>query len=292
MKAITYEVMVSVRSFGTVGRTMPTLQPTFGDLLREWRGSRRVSQLDLAAEADVSQRHLSFLETGRSEPSREMVIHIASVLDVPLRDRNRLLVAAGYAPAYPQRGLDEPELEQVRHVLELILGAHEPFPAYVIDRAWNLVLTNRAAGSLVPRLIDPADAALFGGNLVRLTFHPRGLRGSIVNWEEAALSLLDRLEREAAERPGDETLTDLLAEVRGYPGVTDLPERPRLPSGADLLVPLHLRTADLEVRLFTTIATIGAPYDVTLEELRLETLFPADEESEEALRAIAGVASR
>lgn len=271
-----------------------TRPKAFGDLLKQWRRARRVSQLALAAEAEVSQRHVSFLETGRSSPSREMVIHIATVLDVPLRDRNTMLAAAGYAPAYPQRSLDEPDLDQVRHVLELILDAHEPFPAYVIDRAWNMLLANRAAGSLVARLIDPADVPLFGGNLIRLTFHPKGLRGSVANWEAAAVSLLDRLEREVAERPTDQVLADLLSEVRDYPDIGDLPDRPLIPQGSDLLVPLHIHADMLDVRLFTTIATIGAPYDVTLEELRLETLFPADEESEAALRdlATADAASR
>ncbi len=263
--------------------------PKFGDLLRQWRTARRVSQLDLAATAAVSQRHLSFLETGRAKPSREMVLHLGTALDVPLRYRNALLAAAGFAPVYQERRLDEPGLEQVRHVLSVILGAHEPFPAYVVDRGWNLLLSNEAAGALVARLIDPTDVALFAGNLIRLSLHPRGLRRYLVNWEEAATALLDRVEREAMDRPTDTTLTQLLGEVRSYPGIADLPEAQPVPTSSALLVPLHLRIEDLELKLFTTIATIGAPYDVTLEELRLEALLPADADSEASLRQLAGL---
>ncbi len=238
--------------------------------------------------AEVSQRHISFLETGKAAPSREMVIHLATVLDVPLRERNGWLASAGFAGVYPERGLDEPAMEQIRHVLELILAAHEPFPAYVIDRAWNLVLTNQAATVLVAQLIDPAHAAQFGGNLLRLSLHPEGLRPHLVNWEEAAAVLLDRLERETLQRPTDLALKELLGEVGAYPGVAQLPARPDTPRGADLLVPLHFRIDGGDLKLFTTIATIGAPYDLTLEELRLESLFPADAESEAALRQVTG----
>ena len=265
-----------------------TKAPPFGETLRQWRRARRFSQLDLAATADVSQRHLSFLETGRSEPSREMVIHLATVLDVPLRDRNRWLAVAGFAAAYPERSLDEPAMEQVRHVFDIILTAHEPFPAYVVDPAWNIVMTNQAAGRLTARFMDPADVAAFGGNVLRLALHPDGLRSHLVNWEEAAAALLDRLARETAERPTDQALEELFEEVSGYPGVADLAVRFGLPDAADLMVPLHFRLAEGDLRLFTTIATIGAPYDVTLEELRLETLLPADADSESLLRRLAG----
>jgi len=258
----------------------------FGDELKRWRQLRRVSQLDLSARSGVSQRHLSFLETGRSAPSREMVIHLSVVLDVPLRDRNRWLGAAGFAPAYGERGLDEPAMDQIRHVLELILAAHQPFPAYVVDRAWNIVLANPAAAALTARLIDPATAPVFGGNLLRLSLHPDGLRRSLLNWKAAAAALLSRLEREVEERPMDDELADLLEEVLCYPGIADLPGRPPVPDADDLLIPLHIRRDGLDLRLFTTIATIGAPYDITVEELRLETLFPADSESEATLRLL------
>jgi len=248
---------------------------------------RRLSQLELSATADVSQRHLSFLETGRSSPSREMVIHLAAILDVPLRDRNAWLTAAGFAPLYTERGLAEPALNQVRGVLEHILTAHDPFPAYVLDRRWDVVLTNRSAMTLTSLLIGPENAAAFGGNVARLCMHPDGLRRHLVNWDQFGAAVLHRLEREIVERPTDEALAALLAEVLDYPGIADLPGRPELPSSQDLLVPLHLNTSDFELRLFTTIATIGAPYDITLEELRLETLLPADPDTEEALRRLA-----
>ncbi len=216
-----------------------------------------------------------------------MVVHLAIVLDVPLRERNTWLGAAGYASVYAETGLGEGAMTQVLSTLDLILTAHQPFPAYVVDRRWDVVLTNLAAASLTARLVSPAAAAMFGGNVLRLTFHPEGLRSHLVNWDQAAPALLHRLEREAAERPSDEILTELLAEVRGYPGIADLPDGSMLPRGDDLAVPLHIRTSDFDLRLFTTIATIGAPYDITLEELRLETLLPADPETEAALRRFA-----
>lgn len=257
---------------------------TFGTALREWRGHRHLSQLDLATEAGVSQRHLSFLETGRSKPSREMVIHLGMTLDLALRDINGLLTAAGFAEAYPETGLDDPDLDQVRSVLETLLAAHEPYPAYVIDRHWDLVLTN-TTGSLLTGVGGEGPVGS-GANLVRLALAPGGLRDHILNWEAAATVLLHRLEREVIHRPEDRDLMELLAEVRGYPGVADLPTRPTVPDGSELVVPLELRTPLGDLRLITTIATIGAAYDVTLEELRLETLLPADAASEALLRSL------
>lgn len=261
--------------------------PTSGEVLRRWRTARRMSQLELSVTAGVSQRHVSFLETGRATPSREMIIHLATVLDVPLRERNVWLNAAGFAAVYSEHGLDEPAMDQIRHVLELLLEAHRPFPAYVIDSSWNLVMTNPPASALTAFLVSPHDAPKFGGNIMRLFMHPAGVRSHLVNWEAASTTLLHRLESEVAERPGDEALSALLDEVRAYPGVPELGDRSILPSGADLLVPLHLKTPAGEMRLLTTIATIGAPFDVTLEELRLETLLPADAATEHALRTLA-----
>ena len=263
---------------------MAVVTRTFGDELRDWRDRRRCSQLDLAAKADVSQHHISFLETGRSKPSREMVLHLAGVLDVPLREQNALLMAAGFAPQYAERGLDDPDLDQVRHVLEVLLAAHDPFPAYVVDRAWNIVLGNDAAMLFVTKLVDPSALAELGVNVLRLCLHPDGMRSSIVNWEEAAPSIVRRLTREVADRPGDETLAALLEEVSAYPGIGNISTAPSLPTGDDLLIPLHIRTEEIELRFFTTIATIGAPFDITLEELRLETLLPADLPTEKTLR--------
>lgn len=217
-----------------------------------------------------------------------MVIHLAIALDVPLRDRNAWLSSAGFAPLYAERNLAEPALDQVRGVLDRIISAHDPFPAYVVDRRWDLMMTNQSAMALTALAVDPEDAAIFGGNVARLSLHPNGLRRHLVNWDQFGSALLHRLEREVNDRPSDSELEDLLSEIRGYPGISELPARPELPTGQDLLVPLHLRTPDHDLRLFTTIATIGAPYDITLEELRLETLLPADPETESALRQLAG----
>ena len=256
---------------------------SFGAALREWRNHRHLSQLDLATRAGVSQRHLSFLETGRSKPSREMVVHLGVVLDLPHRETNQLLDAAGFSAAYPETGLDAPAMDQVRHVLESLLSAHEPYPAFVVDRRWDLVLTNRVG----QRLVDGLGGSV-GTNLIRLGLHPDGIRTHVANWEEAAAVLVHRLESEVVHSPEDEALADLLAEVRTYPGIAELPERPTVPDGSELLVPLQLSTPFGEMSLFTTITTIGAAHDITLEELRLETLLPADPETEALLRAIAG----
>lgn len=262
---------------------MTTTTISFGEELRRWREARRLSQLALAGEADVSQRHLSFLENGKSRPSREMVLHLARVLDLPLREQNTLLTTAGYAAEYAERGLDDPDLDQVRHVLETVLEAHGPIPAYVVDRGWDLVLANTAALELAPRAgLDPPPEV--AANVMRTCLHPEGIRPKVRNWERFATVLMHRLERELVESPFDERLGDLMIEARGYPGCAELPDRPPLPSGTELLVPLHLDTAEGPLRFISTIATIGAPFDVTLEELRIETLLPADRATEAALR--------
>ena len=263
------------------------MSTTFGAALRDWRTRRRFSQLQLAAEADVSQRHVSFLETGRARPSREMVVHLATVLEVPKREQNGLLIAAGFAPLYRETRLDEPAMAQIRHVLEFLLQAHEPYPAIVVDRHWNAVMSNEASSRLMTSMLDPATAPVTEGlNLIRLSLHPGGARKFTVNWVELATSIMERLRREAAERPNDRILQDLVAEAEAYEGIADLPRRLG-PTGSDLLVPFHYRAGDVELRLFGTIATIGAPYDITVEELRLETFFPADAETEAALHAMA-----
>lgn len=246
---------------------------------------RRMSQLDLAVAAEVSQRHLSFLETGRSKPSPEMVVHLGRSLDLPLRDQNLLLGAAGFAPAYAERGLDDPDLDQVRQVLTTLVSAHGHYPAYVVDRGWDLVMANPIAG-LLTTLVDPAPPLEVAGNVMRLSLHPAGLRPVIVNWHQLATSLLHRLERELAHSPNNERLRDLFDEVRDYPGIADLPARSMLPDGSDLVLPLHVDVNGTSLRFFTTITTIGAPFDITLEELRLETLLPADPATETYLRQV------
>lgn len=259
---------------------------TFGDELRRWREARRLSQLALASEADVSQRHLSFLENGKSKPSREMVLHLGRSLDLSLRDQNALLTAAGFSPEYAERGMDDPDLDEVRHTLEAVLAAHGHIPAYVIDRGWDLVLANPAAIGLsaLAGIDPPLDVA---ANVMRTCFHPDGVRAKIVDWERFASALLHRLEREMVHRPFDDRLAELLAEARSYPGVADLPERAPLPTGNDLMLPMQVRTDHGVLRFISMIATIGEPFDVTLEELRIETLLPADRFTEDALRSMA-----
>lgn len=258
----------------------------FGDVLRSWRGRRSHSQLTLAAEAGVSQRHISFLETGRSKPSREMVVHLGLVLDVPLRDQNSGLVAAGFAPVYAERTIDHPDLVDVRRALELMLNAHDPFPAYVIDRLWNLALANDATLRLVDSL--PSSAQPLSGNLARLLLHPDGLRSIVGNWDEAAAAILLRLKREAVDSPGDLDLADLLGELEEYPGLPDDRTMASVPSTHELLVPIEITLNGADLSFFTTIATLASPSDITLQELRLETLLPANVATEAVLRERAG----
>lgn len=251
---------------------------TFGSALRWWRTARRYSQLQLANEAEVSSRHISFLETGKAQPSREMVVHLATVLDLPLRDRNVLLHAAGYAPAYPHSDFDAPEMNDVRQVVARILDAHGPNPAVVIDRRGELIDSNQAALLLLASTVAADSPAMAPSiNVNRLALHPEGTKPRTANWEELAANILQRLERECAHRPADDQLRGLLDEMLTYPGIEDLRRRITLPSGADLLIPLDVTTFEGEsLRMVNTIATIGAPYDVTLDELRLETFFPND----------------
>jgi transcriptional regulator with XRE-family HTH domain len=251
-----------------------------GTLLREWRRRRRLSQLDLALEAGVSARHLSFLETGRSKPSREMVLHLAEELDLPLRDRNQMLIAAGFAPEYAERTIDSPEMAPVREALDLVLNGHEPFPALVVDRWWNLVTANASVGMMTsdvaPELLEPPV------NVLRLSLHPDGLAPRIVNLGEWRAHLLDRLAREVA-LTADPRLTELQEELAGYPA-----GEPFEVHGPGIAVPLRLRAGDAELSFFSTVATFGTAIDVTLAELSIEAFFPADTETAEVLRALPG----
>ncbi len=258
---------------------MPVAIDTFGSALRWWRNARRFSQLQLAAEAEVSSRHISFLETGKAQPSREMVVHLGIVLDLPLRDRNALLHAAGFAPAYPHSDFDAPEMDDVRDVVSRILQAHDPNPAVVIDRRGELIDSNGAALLLLAQTIPEGSAALSPTiNVNRIALHPEGTRPRTRNWSDLGANVLQRLERECAHRPADDQLQALLEEMLTYDGVEELRRRTTLPSGADLLIPLELTTFEGDaLQMVNTIATIGAPYDVTLDELRLETFFPTDD---------------
>jgi transcriptional regulator with XRE-family HTH domain len=254
-----------------------------GDLLRDWRQRRRLSQLDLSNEAAVSARHLSFVETGRSKPSRELVLHLAEHLDVPLRERNSLLMAAGYAPVYRERSLDDHEMDPVRGALDMILGGHEPYPAVIVDRVWNLVSANTSALTLftagvASALLEPPV------NVVRLGLHPDGLAPRTKNLAELGEHLLIRLQRQLAVSP-DAELQALYDEVLTYPGVSL--ESPVLTDPTALLfVPMVFEAPDgRELTMFSTLATFGTALDITLAELSIESFFPANTATEAYFRA-------
>ncbi|MFP3270750.1 MAG: helix-turn-helix transcriptional regulator [Paraburkholderia sp.] len=263
----------------------PAASRTVGELLRDWRQRRRMSQLLLAAEADISTRHLSFVESGRALPSREMVMHLAERLDVPLRARNALLVAAGYAPLFRERPLTDPQLTAAREAVELVLKGHEPDPALAIDRHWTIVAANRA---LAP-LVGAASASLLEPpvNALRLSLHPQGLAPSIVNWHAWREHVLARLQRQI-EVSADDTLATLRDELAAYPappGASDA--RTNADNSATLnqiAVPLRLRTALGVLSFFSTTTVFGTPVDVTLSELAIEAFFPADQQTATALR--------
>jgi transcriptional regulator with XRE-family HTH domain len=270
----------------------PPEAPPVGALLRDWRRRRRLSQLDLAAEAEVSQRHLSFVETGRSSPSREMILRLAEHLSVPLRDRSALLAAAGFAPRLVERGLDDPALAPARRAVELILTAHEPYPALAVDRRWTLVLANDAA----LRLMAGVSAALLRPpvNVLRLSLHPDGLAARIANFREWRAHVVARLARQI-DASGDAALVDLLAELKTYPPPPGA--RPHRPPREDALggiaVPLELEVEGATLSLLSATTVFGTPVDVTLSELCVESFFPADAATAQALRrGMAGAADR
>jgi len=271
---------------GTAARTS-RLEVAFGVQLRAWRQTRHLSQEQLAGRAGVSPRHLSFVENGRSQPSRELVLALAGALDVPLRDRNALLAAAGFAAAFRASPLDGQVLASLRRAIDHVLAQQEPYGAVVIDGGWNLLRMNGGAERLFRRFpIKTADGARAAGNLMLGTVHPEALRPYIVNWDDVAGHLVARLHREVAARTGDDELSRLLARALALPGVPAdwrafVPGRSTAP-----FIPVHLRSPQLEVKLFTMMTSIGTPLDVTAEEIHIETYFPADDESEAVLRAL------
>jgi transcriptional regulator with XRE-family HTH domain len=257
--------------------TAPTSSASpIGALLREWRERRRLSQLDLSLQADVSTRHLSFVETGRSRPTPEMIMRLTEQLDVPLRERNTLLLAGGYAPAYPQHGLDEPELESVRAALRQILVGHEPYPAVVVNRWWELVDGNAGLATLVegcdPALLEPPV------NVLRLSLHPDGMAPRIVNLAQWRAHLLTQLQRRA-QAMGDQRLIDLHDELLGYPGgLADSP------AATSVVLPLRYTHDGRELSFFSISAVVGTATDVTVEELAIESFYPADSDTADAMR--------
>lgn len=258
---------------------------SFGVLLRHWRSVRRVSQLDLSLDAEISTRHLSCLETGRAQPSREMVVRLAEALQVPLRERNALLLAAGYAPLYSHTALDAPELEAARRAVELLIAQLEPYPVLVLDRYWNTLRMNGGAKRFLA-LFPGCDSAT-PHNGVRLVLDPQGLRPFIENWEVVAARIIRRVHREAADNPSDETMKRFLEELLSYPGV---PSRWRI---LDLDAPhppfltINYRWKNSTLRLFSTVSTLGTPLDVALQELRIESFFPADETTRTVVNRLA-----
>ena len=267
---------------------MSTLSPAIGvgDLLRGWRQRRRLSQLDLSVEAEVSARHLSFVETGRSRPSRELVLHLAEHLDVPLRERNSLLLAAGYAPAYAERPLEDDAMDPVREALDQVLAGHEPYPAVIVDRKWDIVTANGPALSIFTEGVDP-ELLQPPINAYRLGLHPKGLAPRVRNFGEYSAHLVTQLARDVA-LSGSGDLAVLLGEIKGYPGVergsTVLTDPTQL-----LFLPIRLGMLDgSELSLFSTIATFGTALDVTLAELSIESFYPADAATKDALHRLAG----
>lgn len=262
---------------------MANAATSIGSLVRSWRAQRHLSQLDLATEAEISQKHLSFIESGRSAPSRDMVVTLAEHLDIPLRERNTLLLAAGFAPIYRDRPLDDPALLRARAAIDQVLKAHEPFPAMAVDRHWTLVSANAAVAPLVagadPELTKPPV------NLMRLSLHPRGLAPLIVNLGEWRAHLLERLRRQQ-RITRDAATESLLKEVTAYPGGTGR-RGGEPPSATDpdvIVVPLKLRTHGGVLSFFSTVTVFGTAVDITLSELSLEAFYPADEATATALR--------
>jgi len=257
---------------------------TAGELLREWRVRRRMSQLDLASEAEVSQRHLSFVESGRAKPSREMVLHLAEQLDIPLREQNHLLLAAGFAPRYGERKLDDPSLAAAREAVRLVLKGHEPNPAIALDRHWHMVDANAA---VAPLLTGVANPALLQPpvNVLRLSLHPQGLAPRIVNLFEWRSHLLERLKRQL-DATGDPALGELERELSSYPSGPRT-QRTENADVAAIVHPLKLRIGNDILTFISTTTVFGTPLDVTLSELAIESFFPADDFTAKALRAAA-----
>jgi transcriptional regulator with XRE-family HTH domain len=255
-----------------------------GPLLREWHARRRLSQLALAVEAGISARHLSFVETGRSRPSADMVLRLAEDLEVPLRERNRLLLAAGYAPRFDQRELDDPEMTPVREALGQILAAHEPYPAAVVDGAWEMIAANRTVALLTdgvhPDLLEPPL------NVLRVSLHPQGMAPRIGNLAEWRAHLLERLERQIA-LTANAALKTLREELRGYPAPDSGGAGARSPR-SEIAVPLRLRTPLGDLSFLGMVTTFGTAVEITASELSIESFFPTDRRTAEALRSYAG----
>jgi transcriptional regulator with XRE-family HTH domain len=268
---------------GVTTATAPHSRTPVGGLLREWRERRRLSQLELSIQANISTRHLSFVETGRSRPSSDMILHLSEHLDVPLRDRNRLLLAGGYAPVYAETGFDAPQMSAVATAIGKVLAGHEPYPAVVVDRRWNLLDANSGISlfteGAAPYLLAPPL------NVLRFSLHPEGLAPRIINLGEWRAHLLGRLRRQAV-LTADPELRTLHEELSRYPCDQPVPEV-ELPGPGDLMVPLHIRAGSSvphNLAFFSITAVFGTPLDITIAEIAIESFFPADRRTAEFLR--------
>lgn len=265
--------------------TRPPSPAHIGTLLREWRAARRMSQLDLALEAGLSARHLSCVETGKAQASRDTIGRLADTLAMPLRERNALMLAAGYAPSHPETALAQPELAQIRQAIDCILRQQEPYPAILLNRHWDVQTTNRAAARVNRFLLG--ERAGRQRNMLRQMFDPQDLRSAIVNWEEVAGNLIRHMHRVVAGAPTDLVARALLDEVLAYPGVPAGWRVRQLDSAPQPLQTTILQRDGRQLRFFSTITTFGTPRDVTLDELHIECCFPMDEETAELCRELA-----
>lgn len=260
---------------------------SFGPILKRWRQTRRMSQEQLALDAEISTRHLSCLETGKAKPSRDMVLLLSSALELDLRERNAMLGSAGFAPVYTTSGLESLSMAPIRRAVDLMLAKQEPYGALAVDRVWNVLQMNEGALRMMRVFMpEPPEDPRIATNVVRATMHPTGLRPAIVNWVEVAVFLLERMDHECAMYPNDAERLALRDEIRGYPGIAAL-ERPPPAEGLGQPVALvHMKRGEHEARLFTMVTTLGTPLDVTAQELAIESYFPADEATEAWLKQL------
>jgi transcriptional regulator with XRE-family HTH domain len=287
MPAMTSEVMefcerrLIMRPVQSIDTLAPAAASHVGTLLREWRTTRRLSQLELALEANVSPRHLSCVETGKAQPSRDMIARLADALGMPLRERNALLVSAGFAPRYRETELTSPEMAPIRRAIEFILQHQEPYPAIVTNRHWDILLMNESTRRVFERLRPGGPRHV---NMLRQIFDPEDMRSVLRNWEELAIDVLRHLHNQVAVAPSDTKARALLDEVLAYPGVPTHWRTRELGSTPQPLLNTVFGKDDLELRFFSTITTFGTPHDVTLDELRIECSFPADDATAEFCR--------
>ena len=264
---------------------------SFGEVLKKWRNLRNLSQLDLALISQVSQRHISFLESGRAQPSQKMILKLATVLEVPLRQQNLMLSLAGFAPIHTETDLSSPEMELICKALNFVLSQQEPYPAIVVDRYWNLLMSNQGATTLLETFISAEKLQRIfcinnKVNLMRVMFDEQGLRPYILNWDTCAGHLLRRVNREANSSIVNEKYNSLFEELMSYPDIASLWDSLTLSMQNELVLSVQLRKDNLDLSFFSTIATLGTPYDITLQEIRIECLFPADEITENNWQAL------